>query len=262
MYNGLLEMRQIASPSISEMVRVAGEQFAFFVRAHKTPAVAPSATRPSVEAVEASMYPIIQEIIMGAIKLKTRGEFDAYRDNHLRRYVQVVLALTETGGQMLSAEQMSKKSQGSFDQAEALLHNTADLLSAPILEQSLFTIWTFKKIDGLILQIMDNLKDLNGNAAKEADRQLAGEFVFTLMLARFHFECIVASLYLDMPMSRELDGSILDGLRGAVNAYSCAKQGARLRRPKIPVVLSHTDIDDEDRALVDASMRERFPVGL
>ena len=81
----------------------------------------------------------------------------------------------------------------------------------------MFTVWTLRRISGLISKI--SLLGPVPTSLKDEDSTLARHFGFMTTWSQFHLDCMLTSIRRNRPISLEVLPDIIDGLRGAVNAY-------------------------------------------
>ena len=119
----------------------------------------------------------------------------------------------------------------------------------------MFTVWTLRRISGLISKI--SLLGPVPASLKVEELTLAQHFGLTTTWSQFHLDCMLMSMRRNRPISLEVLPEIIDGLRAAVNAYGFARQGLGLRNPQqdLPMTAS-TSWDEEDQELLDSSMEE------
>ena len=123
----------------------------------------------------------------------------------------------------------------------------------PAKDQAMFTIWTLRRTSRLISKVAsaDISKDL-----KDQDEKLATAFSFYATWTQFHLDCMLGSMRFNKPIQLDVLPEIIDGLRGAVNAYGYARQGLNLRAPEPEPLIEAIEWDEEDQELLDSSMRD------
>ena len=91
---------------------------------------------------------------------------------------------------------------------------------------------------------------------KTRDNEFAWSFIYHGLRMRFHLDCLLASMKHQRPIYPEILAVISDGLRSGVDAYAWIRQCVDLRTGTEEPVLPFVDLDDEDRAFIDASAHD------
>jgi hypothetical protein len=202
---------------------------------------------------------ILDGMLMEVIAHRTASEFTEAVHEAMPRYVNLVLAFAKLATAVVRPQTMQRLTHESFAELESDLrdHGLA-VLGEPLRERGIFTVWTLRKTADL-LTILEKAEDAQlgaDKAQREKDGRLYQEFVAHALRSRFHIDCLIVSMRSKRPIYPEVVPLVDDGLRSAVNAYAWIKQAVDLR---FPVDESEPMTDywtEEDKELVDASMRD------
>jgi hypothetical protein len=127
-----------------------------------------------------------------------------------------------------------------------------DAFGEDVRNQALFTVWTLRKVNDLVDQIIAAKLD---DSQKKADSASCVKFNFHLFRAQFGLDCLNLAIETNKAIYPEVIDELTDGLKSMVNAYAHARQGLELRVPTVEPTLTIAPMDDEDRALLDISLR-------
>jgi hypothetical protein len=251
MSDALAISRGFAIPNFMETLKCVGEQFAFLCAPSKQ-----SAKQLSISSEEMikNICTILDRIVVNAIEKQTNNEFVAYRDAEFPTYLKAMRAFADYASLTIPKEVLDQLANNSFSEMEENLSEHGDAFGLAVRDQAIFTVWTFKKIRVLIKKILDNQNVLEEH--KNADNELAAKFGTYILWARFHLDCLTASLRTHKPIYPGVRDTIADGLRAAVNAYAYVKQGVDLRVPVNEPKVGAVEWDQEDQELLDSSMRD------
>jgi hypothetical protein len=211
---------------------------------------------PSGDDVLRSISVILDEMIEVAIAKRTAEDFAGAVSAALPRYMQLVLAFGQIVQTLTPRDTLLRLAEESLNELEADIreHGMASF-GSDMCERGVFTVWTLRKISDLAGLLAEKRNDVNeGDREKEA--RFASEFLVHALRARFHIDCLTASMRTKQPLYPEVLPLIDDGLRSAVNAYAWVKQAVDLRFPtdeSQPLADYWTEDDD---VLLDASMRD------
>jgi hypothetical protein len=252
MNDALALSRGFAVPDFAEMLKSIGEQFAFLRAPSKKSAKQLSS---SSEEMVKNICDILDRMAVGAIEKRTADEFIAYRNAQFPNYVRAMRAISDFARLVIPQEVLTQLAANSFLELEADFRDHGDAFGSVVRDQAIFTVWTFKKIDILIRKILSNIENIP-DGHKKTDDELALKFGAHVLWTRFHLDCLITSLRTENPIYPVVRDVIAEGLRAAVNAYACVKQGVELRLPHSEPAIESAEWDDEDQALLDSSMRD------
>ncbi len=252
MNDALALSRGFTVPDFAETLKSIAEQFAFLRAPSKKSAKQLSG---SSEEMVKNICAILDRIISGAIEKRTADEFVAYRNAAFPNYARAMRAISDYARLVIPQEVISQLAANSFLELEEDFREHGDAFGSIVRDQAIFTVWTFKKIDILIRKILSNLENIP-DGHKELDDDLASQFGAHVLWTRFHLDCLTTSLHTQKPIYPGVRDVIAEGLRAAVNAYACVKQGVKLRVPSAEAAIISTEWDEEDQGLLDSSMRD------
>ena len=231
---GLLESLRVARPTI---VAFPVEQSAKQL---------PGATVEAVKSVQA----ILDQIITGAIEKRTAEDFRDARKESYPAYAGVMLALGSLANAIVPGPLMGRLNGEAFCEMEADLRERGlTAFGAEVRDQAIFTVWTLRRTSEVCEQI-------HKSAAPEdqgADSEFAEKYLTMAMWTRFHVDCLIRSMDLGRSLYPGVLAEMMDGLRGAVNAYAWARRGLALRMGSAEPSVAPIEWDEEDQELLDES---------
>jgi|SRR5271165_2713707 len=191
---------------------------------------------------------VVDELLTVVINRRTAAEFRATREELFPKYFHSVRALSDIARVVIPRHVLESIAAESFSRAEAELRDQGlEAFGAAVRDQAIFTVWTLRKISDLCQRI-DGGK-LTGEL-RESDHEIFQEYVYHAISSRFHLQCLLKSMEVQEPMYPEVLEAVIDGLRGAVNAYALARRALDLR-----VHPTESEIrvkwDDEDQQLLN-----------
>jgi hypothetical protein len=201
-----------------------------------------------------SIASVLDEMVLGALDKRTGADFRAARDQVFPNYVRATRALSDLVRILIPDQVIERITDEACCEMEADFRDQGlAAFGANIQKQAIFTVWTLRKIAGIAqtiaaLKVPENLR--------RADTELSAQFVVCALWTRFHFDCLIRSMQLNKPLYPEVLEEISDGLRSAVNAYAYIRQGLDMRSPSVDPLLPMVDWDDEERELLESSMRD------
>jgi hypothetical protein len=205
----------------------------------------------SADKVLKNISSLLDEMFVDLITRRTATEFEAQANKAFPKYVDLVLAFGKIVSTIVPREKLVRLSSESFSELEADLrqHGLA-AFGENMTERAIFTVWTLRKTADLL----DVLVRSEPPCDKEKDVGFATNFLFHALRARFHVDCLIASMRTRQPLYPDVLPVIDDGLRSVVNAYAWVKQSIDLRFPSDDSEPLSAHWSDEDQALVNASM--------
>jgi len=233
---GLLESIKVARPAI---VAFPAEQ---------------SAKQLPGEIVEAvkGVVALMNQITARAIEKKTAEDFREVRSESFPAYAKVMLALGSLANAVVYRPLMDRLTGEAFCEMEADLRDRGlSAFGAEVRDQAMFTVWTLRRTNEVCEQI-------HKTSVREEDRQedadFAGHYLTMAMWTRFHVDCLIKSMDSGRSLYPGVLAEMIDGLRGAVNAYAWARRGLALRvRPAEPIISPIVWDAEEEELLADSS---------
>ena len=195
----------------------------------------------------------IRAILCTIIETRTRDEYRREFERSFSNYVSLALAMSHFATAVIPRQSIERLSRESICEMESDFRDRGlETFGEVVCNQALFTVWTLRKINDLVDQIVAaKLED----SKKKADADVCAEFNLHLFRAHFCLDCLNLALQMNKPVYPEVLEEVTDGLRSMVNAYAHARAGLELRVPTKETTAAVPAMDDEDRALLDVSMR-------
>jgi hypothetical protein len=201
-----------------------------------------------------SVVSIIDDLILRAIRQRTREDFEATRSEVYPQYFAAMTALGMLISITVPKEEISWLAAQSLSELEADFRDTgASSFGAGLRDRGLFTVWILRKIAELAPEV---LKAQSLPETKKQDNELALQFGSHAVWSRFHIDCLVNSMHSRTPIFPDVVPSIEEGLRAAVNAYAWIRQAVDLRVGHPEQEIPPIQLDDDDEAFLADSMRE------
>ena len=205
----------------------------------------------SAEDAMKSIATLLEQMVCDAIEKRTAAEFNAVYGESLPNYARLMFSLGSLIRAVVPANVIDRVTAEALCEMEADFRDNALVaFGSAIRDQSIFTIWTLRKISDIGkrltgIPIQENLR--------EQDKQFATMFSYHGLRARFHLDCLILSMRTHKPIFPEVLEVISGGLRSAVDAYAWIRQADDLRSPSIEPSLEFADLDEEDEAFVKSS---------
>jgi hypothetical protein len=198
---------------------------------------------------------VLDGLVLRAVASQDQQEFRAARTEVFPNYANAVISLAKLANIIVPEHVMDRVVGETFSEFEAeFREHGLERFGAPTKEQAMFTVWTLRRTSRLISKISNSARIPKGRM--EQDRELASNFTFYTVWTQFHLDCLLAAIRFNKPIQLDVLPEIIDGLRGAVNAYGYARQGLRLRAAETESPLTPYQWDEEDQDLLDSSMRD------
>lgn len=209
----------------------------------------------ATEDVFKGMTEALDHLLNGVIQKRTEAEFAAAFKESFPKYVDVILALSRFADAVVPSDVVQRIQWESFCEIEGDLreHGLAAFGRA-VQEQTLFTVWTLRKINELLRQI-NSSKKVVPDLAKE-DKEYSCNYMVNTLRANFSLDCLSIALRKRQAIYPEVLDELTDGLRAAVNAYAWVRRGTDLRLSKQEPLLEPVEWDDEDRQLLEEARRD------
>ena len=185
-------------------------------------------------------------------------EFRERRNAVVPDYVRVQNALANIAKAVIHPVILRSATEAAFSNLDSeVAAKAAERFGEAAGAQVTFTAWAIRRT----LSSMDRIRSAEAvvdEADRAKDEELAKDCSFWLWWSLFHVDCMRAAIRLKKSVHSVVVDSILDGLRAAVNAQIAARQALALRPGLLqsqPAVVPQ-EWDDEDQALLDASMAD------
>jgi hypothetical protein len=197
----------------------------------------------------------LDEIFSAVVSAKTVSEFDSARGASFVPYMKALTSVSKLVRVVVPTRVIEQISNESFSELEADIRDHGlDRFGTDAKDQAFFTVWTLRRTSSLIAKIASApsiAEDL-----KEQDQEIASNFAFAAGWAQFHLDCLLFAMRHERLIQIDVLPEIIDGLRGAVNAYGYAREGLELRCPSQESIVPSFEWDEEDQFLMNSSMRE------
>ena len=195
----------------------------------------------------------LRGILGSIIESRTRADYQREFQRSFSKYVGLTLAMSHFASAVIPRESIERLSRESICELEADFRDKGmDAFGEDVRNQALFTVWTLRKVNDLVDQIIAAKLD---DSQKKADSASCVKFNFHLFRAQFGLDCLNLAIETNKAIYPEVIDELTDGLKSMVNAYAHARQGLELRVPTVEPALTIAPMDDEDRALLDISLR-------
>jgi hypothetical protein len=122
-----------------------------------------------------------------------------------------------------------------FSEIEKLLQcDGPAMIGEEAINEALFCLFTLRRSYGVVgrMQAVPSQENLPEDLA--IDR----EFHHWMIVSQLHFDCLRVAFKAKLQLTEPVIAEILDGCRGAVMAYACARRALDLRHPELQVDLS------------------------
>lgn len=200
---------------------------------------------------------MLERQLLALLASRSASEFVKVREEVWPKYVRSLRALSDTMSNLVPESELEVLS------AEAVTELTSDLEKQRgvrfvnlLTDQAVFTLWTLGKIRSLGRKIHAAGKP--PAESRGADLVLNKEYRLCSLWAQLHLDAAFAAMKFEITVPEDVQDTICDGLRSAVNAYSIMKEALALRTPSAGVSLGVAlPWDEEDDDLLASSMRDR-----
>lgn len=197
---------------------------------------------------------VVDALVCATLDAKTASEFKQRREETFPQYFEATRALTDLARIMVPRHTLDCLTAQSFSETETVLQAKGlEAFGAEVRDQAVFTIWTLRKISALCCRVdACNLRmDL-----WDFDSELHRRFVHCALGSRFHVDCLLKSMQYHKPLYPEVLREVIDGLRGAVDAYTWVRRAYDLRVPPTREVLEPVSWDEEDEELLSEANQD------
>jgi len=209
---------------------------------------------PSVDQILQNIAEMIHEIVLEAIQTRTRAEFSAVLTRKFSQYAGLVRSFAEVLAARMPVQVVSRLSMDSLLEFEADLRANGEACFGPeMTERALFTVFTLRRITGLLSAIAQSTSPLTDSDLKK-DHDFANNFLLHALVSRFCVDCLVVAMETKQPVYPDVLKQMDDCLRSVVDAYAWIRQAADLRLPKKHLGIALPPLDAEEQQLLDESM--------
>jgi hypothetical protein len=213
---------------------------------------APKQLSGSANELIRSVVSIMDAMLVRMVRERTADDFAKTREEVFPQYFAAMVALGVLVNITVPKRDLAMLAAQSLSELEAEFRDKGPAaIGSDLSQRGLFTVWVLRKISDLAEEI--GKLPTTG----QADEEMGKKFAIHAMWARFHIDCLVKSMNLKVAIFPPVIGSIVDGLRSAVNAYAWIRQAVDVGRtgrsePELPPV----KWTEEDEALLSDSMRD------
>lgn len=205
----------------------------------------------STEDLVKSIAAVVDQLMLNAIEKRTATEFHSTWIEVFPNYARVMIALGALSRALIPAPVLEQITSDSLSESEAEFRDHAmAAFGSAIRDQALFTVWTLRKINDLAQRL--SKADLTEDETNK-DNEFSWSFIYHGLRTRYCLDCLSASIRHRRAIYPEVLSGISEGLRSAVDAYAWIRQCVDLRIKAAEPQLPFVDLDDEDRAFVNAS---------
>jgi hypothetical protein len=198
---------------------------------------------------------VMDRQLLAILSSRTAQEFEVARREVWEKYVRARRALCDTINLLIPKNVIELVRSAAEDRvASDLSQFRGVLFGEPIADQFEFTSWIVSRIRfyGLEIEKAGPPRD------RDADIKLNADFGLYTMWGQMHYDCVLASMKFELPISEEIQRSICDGLRAWVNSSAIIEEALLLRGETVEQKNELFDgpWDNEDQELLDSSMRD------
>ena len=212
------------------------------------------AMTPSATEVFKGCSDIIRQVLRRTIETRNAGEFDRVFDSEFPNYMALSMAMSQVAIAIVPKLVLERLTRESICELEADFREKGLAnFGAAVRDQAIFTVWTLRKINELVTQIVAIKVD---DSKQKKDAECSSKFTFHTLHAYFSLDCLSVALDMGQPVYPEVLEELINGLRSMVNAYAWARRGLEARIPCEDSVQVKVELDQEDLDLMDASFGE------
>lgn len=207
---------------------------------------------PSAVDVFTGCYEAVGQILSSALEARTGADFERVYQTEFPRYVLLIVAISKFAGAVVPKPLIEQLTRESICEMETDFRDKAlAAFGAAVRDQALFAVWTLRKINELVTQIVAVKPE---ESKQKEDSEHCAQFNLSMLHAQFSLDCLNASLQTGRAIYPEVLEELVDGLRAMVNAYAWARRGLEARVPSAEMDAVIAPPDDEDRRLMDSSL--------
>ncbi|MGB6973817.1 MAG: hypothetical protein WBD67_03945 [Terracidiphilus sp.] len=202
------------------------------------------------------MTEMLDKQILLVISCRATEEFREKRKDVWEKYFRARRALSDTIDLLVPKNVIELVRFATAEKVSEELKRSRDVLFGEgIAAQMEFTPWLLTKIQFLGREIAKSGEPRD----RAKDSGLHEDFCLYAGWGQFHYDCILASMKFELPLSEEIQDSVRDGLRAWVNACAIAEEALALRGQDESERAPEFFVgpwDEEDQYLLDSSMRD------
>lgn len=209
---------------------------------------------PAVSDVLKGCADEVNTILSNVIETRTRIEYRREFSQSFQKYVELSLAMAYVARAVVPDDVRERLTRESICEMEADFRDRAqDVFGTAVRDQTLFTVWTLRKINEVVSQIV--VAKLDPSRRKE-DHEHCAKFTIHALWAQFSLDCLRTALETGRSIYPEVLEELTDGLRSMVNAYAHAREGLDVRVPSTEPDIAIATMEQEDRELLNAAFLE------
>ncbi len=209
---------------------------------------------PTVSEVLNGCAAEIDTILCNVIESRTKAEFRREFERSFPKYLGLTLAMSHFAKAVVLSDARERLTRESICEMEAEFREKAQAAFGTVVrDQALFTVWTLRKINEILPQIIAAKLD---PSKKAEDAEHCAMFNVHAFRAQFSLDCLTTALDNERAIYPEVLEELTDALRSMVNAYAHAREGLEVRVPSQEPSVTVPSMDEEDRALVEAAFLE------
>ena len=209
---------------------------------------------PSTSDVLRGCGEAVNQILRTAIESRSKAEFDRVYGDSFSKYAALTIAISQFATALIEKSLLEQLVRESICEIEADFRDKGlAAFGATVRDQTMFTVWTLRKINDLTSQIIVVPTD---KAKKSEDENICLNFNINALRAQFSVDCLNMALANDRAIYPEVQDELVDGLRAMVNAYTWARRRLDLRVPAQEESFDPSPLQDDDRALMEFAFSE------
>src|SRR5438445_4055882 len=189
----------------------------------------PRTLTPTVSEVFNGCAEEVSSILSNILETRNRADYRREFARSFSKYVGLTLAMSHVASAVIPRESIERLSRESICEMEAdFREKGVEAFGEDVRNQALFTVWTLRKINDLVDQIIaSNLAD----SEKKTDVENCAKFNVNFFRAQFGLDCLNQAIEMNKDIYPEVIEELTDGLKSMVNAYAHAREGLELRVP-------------------------------
>jgi hypothetical protein len=212
------------------------------------------ALTPSASDVLRGCTDAVNQILRTAIETRSKAEFESVYGDSFPKYAALTMAISHFATAVIQRPVLEQLVRESICELEADFRDKGlAAFGATVRDQTMFTVWTLRKINELTTQIIDAPID---KAKRAEDENSCLNFNINALRAQFSLDCLNMALASDRAIYPEVQDELVDGLRAMVNAYTWARRGLELRVPAREENMDPSPLQEDDLALMDFAFSE------
>ena len=147
---------------------------------------------PSINDVFTSCAEIIRKLLCSAIEIRTAAEFDQFSEKAVPKYIALNLAMSQVATALVAGPVLARLKRESICDMETDFRDKAvAVFGSGVRDQALFTVWTLRKVNELISQIV--AADIDPSKTSE-DVEYCTNFHVSMFIAHFALDCLQVAM--------------------------------------------------------------------